>query len=288
MLVDSHCHLDKLKFRQNSDVRGSVKSPKKNRKSSPSECPENLHMALIDARARGVGGFLCIGTDTEGFGNVLSIAESSQDIWCSAGIHPLTETNQEGISETNLFDLASSSPKVVAVGECGLDYYYRQDRRQLQLELFEKHLRVAIAMKKPVIVHTREARDDTMRLLETYVNKGLTGVLHCFTESLDMALRAVNLGFYISFSGIITFNNADPLREVVRALPLNRMLVETDSPYLAPVPHRGKSNLPQWVVEVAETVACIKNCSSDEVAKATTDNFKQLFNVQLCTEDDPC
>ena len=257
-IIDSHCHLDRLNFERET---------------------ENLELSLAIARNRGVKGFLCVGTDLENFSQVKSIAELSEDIWCSAGIHPLTEMDAEDLQEDELQNMALSSPKVVAIGECGLDYYYKKDQHQNQKALFEKQLKVALAVKKPVIVHTREAREDTISILTQYCDKGLTGVLHCFTESLDMAQAALEMGFYISFSGVISFRNADVLRQVVQTTPLDRMLVETDSPYLAPVPHRGKSNQPQWVVEVAEWVAKVKGCTIEEVAQVTTENFFNLFNI---------
>jgi TatD DNase family protein len=278
-LIDSHCHLDKLEINSGLNCETTIHGSELSETDRTCTKPKSLEEALTTARLRGVAGFLCIAIDLENFEAVKAIAESSTDIWCSAGIHPLANMNASDLQEADLCAKVLSHPKVIAVGECGLDYHYQKDQRDNQLALFEKQLRVAVEVGKPVVVHTREAREDTMNLLEKYTDKGLTGVLHCFTESLAMAMTAVDLGLYISFSGIITFANAAPLRKVVEAVPLDRILVETDSPYLAPVPYRGKSNLPQWVVEVAKTVAVVKNCSLEEVAQVTTDNFTRLFKL---------
>ena len=258
-LIDSHCHLDRLDL---------------------SETNGDLSVALDQARELGVTGFLCVDIDLDNFKDVLEIAEAHADIWCSAGIHPLADLEATQLDAEHLSKLAQSSAKVIAIGECGLDYYYNPETAGNQRLLFETQLQVACALSKPVIVHTREAREDTLTLIRKYVPQGLKGVLHCFTESLEMAKAAVDLGFYISFSGIITFRNAESLREVVRQIPLDNILVETDSPYLAPVPYRGKSNQPKWVVEVAQCIADIKGMSFDEVCRATTENFERLFNLE--------
>ncbi|WP_020408828.1 TatD family hydrolase [Hahella ganghwensis] len=257
-LIDSHCHLDRIDL---TEAEGS------------------LETALDQARARGVSGFLCVDIDLDNFKDVLSIAEQHEDVWCSAGIHPLAKMKAEDLDSSHLKELALSSDKVIAVGECGLDYYYDAETAPNQKSLFEKQLAVACEVGKPVIVHTREAREDTLELIRRYTPKGLSGVLHCFTESLEMAEAAIDEGFYISFSGIITFRNAGPLRDVVRNMPLDRILVETDSPYLAPVPYRGKSNQPKWVVEVAQCVADLKGVSLEELSRVTTNNFRTLFNL---------
>ncbi|OZG73672.1 hydrolase TatD [Hahella sp. CCB-MM4] len=257
-LVDSHCHLDRIDL---SEVGGS------------------LDEALKEAREKGVTGFLCVDIDLDNFQDVLTIAEKYPDVWCSAGVHPLAKIAADQLDSDELKRLALSSDKVIAVGECGLDYYYDADTADNQRQIFEKQLKVACEIGKPVIVHTREAREDTLALLRKYVPQGLTGVLHCFTESLEMAEAAVDLGFYISFSGIITFRNAEPLREVVRRVPMDKILVETDSPYLAPVPYRGKSNQPKWVVEVAQWVADLKGIGFEQLGQATTENFRSLFKL---------
>ncbi len=262
-LIDSHCHLDRI------DLSGAGGS---------------LEIALEQARERGVTGFLCVDIDLDNFRDVLAIAEKFQDVWCSAGVHPLAKIEADQLNADELKQLALSSEKVIAVGECGLDYYYDPNTAANQKTIFEKQLKVACEVGKPVIVHTREAREDTLALIRKYVPQGLTGVLHCFTESLEMAEAAVELGFYISFSGIITFRNAELLREVVRQVPLDRILVETDSPYLAPVPYRGKSNQPKWVVEVAQCVADLKGVGLEQLGEITTANFKSLFNLPYLPE----
>lgn len=255
MYIDSHCHLDCLDL---APFGGQ------------------LDKALMQARERGVGGFLCVDIDLGNFDAVRGIAEQHADIWCSAGVHPNADFD-EPLSRETLRALAQSSTRVIAIGECGLDYYRGQETRELQIERFQTQLDVALELDLPVIVHTREAREDTLAMLRPFAASGGRGVLHCFTESLEMAQEAVDFGFYVSFSGIITFRNAQPLRDVVAALPLDRLLIETDSPYLAPVPHRGKSNHPAWVVDVAQCMADVRNLSVDAVADATRANFFNLF-----------
>ncbi len=256
MFIDSHCHLDRLDL-QPFDQR--------------------LDLALAAARARDVGGFLCVDIDLDNFSAVKRIAETCSDVWCSAGVHPNAETEQT-LDAGELTELALSSPRVVAIGECGLDYYRGAEHREAQQARFQTQLDVALDLKLPVIVHTREAREDTLMQLRPFAARGGRGVLHCFTESLDMALEAVDLGFMVSFSGVITFRNAQPLREVVAALPLGSLLIETDAPYLAPVPHRGRSNHPAWVVDVAHCVAEVRGLSPEAVGAATTTNFFRLFD----------
>jgi TatD DNase family protein len=170
---------------------------------------------------------------------------------------------------------------VVALGETGLDYFYQKDNIPLQQESFRQHIRIGRDLNKPVIVHTRDARDDTLAILREENAQDCGGVLHCFTEDLPTAKALLDLGFYISFSGIVTFRNAEPLREVARYVPLDRMLVETDSPYLAPVPHRGKENQPAYVRDVAEYLAVLKGVSLENLAQATTANFSRLFHIEL-------
>ncbi|MBK8972431.1 MAG: TatD family hydrolase [Hahellaceae bacterium] len=256
MYLDSHCHLDRLDL-------------------TPFD--HSLDKALQSARQNGVSGFLCVDIDLDNFAAVRQIAEAHPDIWCSAGVHPNAEFDTPLTAET-LKALALSSPKVVAIGECGLDYYRGLDDRLLQLERFQTQLDVAVELDLPVIIHTREAREDTLLHLRRFAAQGGRGVLHCFTESLEMAQEAIEFGFMVSFSGIITFRNAQPLRDVVKALPLESLLIETDSPYLAPVPHRGKSNHPGWVVDVAACMADVKQVPPERVAQQTQDNFFRLFS----------
>jgi TatD DNase family protein len=259
MLVDSHCHLDRLDL---TEHQGS------------------LDAALEAARARGVGHFLCIGVSAQNAAAVKSLAERYNDVDCSVGIHPLDLSP----GETPAMDWLLREldhPKVVAIGETGLDYHYEPEAAELQQASFRLHLQAAAQTGKPVIVHTRGARADTLALLRE-ASLPQAGVLHCFTEDWDMAKAALDLGFYISLSGIVTFRNADALRDVARQVPADRLLVETDSPYLAPIPHRGKPNLPQYVREVAEFLAMVRGESFEQLAEQTTANFKRLFPLAHC------
>lgn len=254
MLVDSHCHLDRLDL---------------------TACQGSLDAALDAARARGVGHFLCIGVSAENAAAVKAVTERYGDVDCSVGVHPLDlAPGAEPALDWLLQEL--NHPHVVAIGETGLDYHYEPEAAELQQDSFRLHLDAARITGKPVIVHTRAARADTLALLrEAALSQA--GVLHCFTEDWDMAKAALDLGFYISLSGIVTFRNADALRDVARQVPVDRLLVETDSPYLAPIPYRGKPNLPQYVREVAEFVAMLRGETYERLAEQTTANFKRLF-----------
>jgi len=257
MFVDSHCHLDRL----DPEKVGSIDK------------------VLDSARGRGVQGFLCIATHLNGFQDVKILADQYDDVYCSAGIHPLQD-NLTDINIERLLEQASDS-STVAVGETGLDYHYAKETRAAQLESFEKHIEVAKQVNKPLIIHTRSAVQDTLDML---VNKGaeqVGGVLHCFTESLEMAQKAIEMGFYISFSGILTFKTADSLRAIAKTLPLDRILIETDCPWLAPVPYRGKENQPAYVVEVAQIMADIHKVSISEIANKTTENFYKCFPLTV-------
>lgn len=254
MLIDSHCHLDRLDLAAHGG---------------------SLDTALDAARAAGVGHFLCIGVSADNAATVKSLAERYADVDCSVGVHPLDlQPGAEPALDWLLGELAH--PKVVAIGETGLDYHYEPESAALQQASFRLHLDAARITGKPVIVHTREARADTLALLREAALPQ-AGVLHCFTEDWEMAKAALDIGFYISLSGIVTFRNAEALREVARQVPADRLLVETDSPYLAPVPHRGKPNLPQYVREVAEYLAVLRGVSYETLAEQTSSNFKRLF-----------
>lgn len=254
MLVDSHCHLDRLDLAAHDG---------------------SLDAALAAARARGVQHFLCIGVSADNAGAVKALAERYADVDCSVGVHPLDlELGEAPALDWLLGEL--NHPHVVAIGETGLDYHYEPEAAELQQQSFRLHLEAAKITGKPVIVHTREARADTLALLrEAALSQA--GVLHCFTEDWEMAKAALDIGFYISLSGIVTFRNADALREVARKVPAERLLVETDAPYLAPIPHRGKPNLPQYVREVAEFLAMVRGERFEDLAAQTTANFKRLF-----------
>ena len=256
MLVDSHCHLDRIDL-------------------SPFD--GQMSIALDAAREAGVNQFLCVAIDKNNQKDVLELADSFADVYASVGIHPLNTKGQDADVDY-LVDTAAHS-KVIAIGETGLDYYYANETKQEQTDLFETHVAAAVKAQLPLIIHTRDAREDTLNILKAGKAEEVGGVLHCFTESLDMALQAIDMGFYISFSGILTFRNAEELRQTAKALPLDRILVETDSPYLTPVPFRGKPNSPRHVLDVARCLAEIKDVSLEQIASQTTQNFHRLFNL---------
>ena len=252
-MIDSHCHLDRLKLDQD----------------------ETLADALQQAEEQGVTGFLNVCIDLENYPDVIEIAESDPRIWASVGVHP-NEMEQNEPEREQLVQLARD-PKVVAIGETGLDYHYVSEGLERQRARFRTHIQAAKQAGLPLIVHTREAQEDTIATLQEQGAEQCGGVMHCFTESWEMAQQALDLGFYISFSGIITFNSAAALREVVKKVPEDRLLIETDSPYLAPVPYRGKPNQPAYLCEVAGAVAELRGWDLDEVDHRTTENFHQLF-----------
>jgi len=255
MLVDSHCHLDRLKL----DKYGG-----------------DLKLALAAAAEQGVEKMLCVGISLENREAVVAIAEEYDQVVASVGVHPL-DVEAGLASEQDLLDWAKH-PKVVAIGESGLDYYYSDQTKALQQESFGIHLRAASEAKLPVIVHTRDARQDTLDMIKEHGSEESAGVLHCFTESWEMARSAMDMNYYISLSGIVTFKNAKELQEVARKMPLDRLLVETDSPYLAPIPYRGKPNEPAYVKEVAQFVADLQGISYQALIEATGENFHRLFH----------
>jgi TatD DNase family protein len=249
-LVDSHCHLD-----------------------FP-ELAANLPGVLEDMDARGVTHALCVCVTLEDFPKVKALAEAHPNLFASVGTHP--DYEHHVVTRDALVELAAH-PKVVAVGETGLDYYRLEGDLEWQRERFRTHIRAAREAGKPLIIHTRSAAADTIRIMAEERAGEVGGVMHCFTETWETAEQAMALGFHISFSGIVTFKNAKALKEVARRVPLDRLLVETDSPYLAPVPHRGKVNRPGWVRYVAEEVARLRDAPFEEIAQATTANFFRLF-----------
>ncbi len=253
MLVDSHCHLD---F---PDYAGNVES------------------VMARARAAGVGCCLSIGTELARFPGVRAIAEKFPDVWCSVGVHP-HEAEKELLADAAPLLAETGHPKVVGIGETGLDYFYEHSPKAQQIENFRAHIAAARQSKLPLIVHTRDADDDTIAVLEQEMGKGtFTGLIHCFTGTQRLADAAMELGFAISVSGIATFKNSQALRDVIKSVPLDRLLVETDAPFLAPVPHRGKTNEPAYVVHTARMLAALKGVSEAELAAATTGNFFRLF-----------
>ncbi len=256
MLIDSHCHLDYLE-----DPRHGMR----------------VEDVLRRAAEAGVGHMLSVAVDRDNIPKVLAHAATYPQVSASVGIHPGSCADSPPVEESELLELAAA-PSVVAIGETGLDYHYGEQSAEIQRHSFAVHLRAASRAGLPVIVHTREAVDDTLRLMEEYADPRFAGVMHCFTESAAMALAAIDMNFFISFSGIVTFRNADALRDVVRAVPLDRLLVETDSPYLAPVPFRGRSNEPAFVARVAEVVAELKGVPVAALIEATGQNFQRLFS----------
>ena len=256
MLVDSHCHLDRLDL---------------------SDRDAGLDGILADARARGITQFLSVAVDLATSASLVELTERYDHVYSSVGVHPLQKIDQP-VPEVEQLVALARAPKVVAIGETGLDNFYSAESHQWQRDSFIRHLQASQQTGLPIIIHTRDAREETLELLRQYPLQA-AGVMHCFTETWEMAEAAIELGFYISFSGIVTFKSANELREVVSRVPLDRILVETDSPWLAPVPHRGKQNEPQYVREVAETVADLKGVSLEQLAEITTQNFHRLFRI---------
>jgi TatD DNase family protein len=255
MLVDSHCHLD-----------------------FP-ELAQDLDGVLARMRAAGVVHALCISVNLENWPRVRDLAAAHAQLHATVGVHPDEQSGAEP-TVAQLVAMAAS-PKMVAIGETGLDYYRQSGDTGWQRNRFRTHIRAAREAGKPLVIHTREASADTLRIMREERAAEVGGVMHCFTETVEVAAAAMDLGFYISFSGIVTFKNAEPLREVVRQVPLERLLVETDSPYLAPVPFRGKRNEPAFVRHVAEHVSTLKSISLDDLEGTTSANFCRLFNVSL-------
>lgn len=257
MLVDSHCHLD-----------------------FP-ELAAALPQLVERMQQAGVGAALCAGVTLERFPAVIEIAHRYPNIYAAVGVHPDTRDGAEADVET-LVRLAND-PKVVAIGETGLDYYRLEGDLEWQRQRFRVHIEAARQCRKPLIIHTRAAKADTLRIVEETGAGEVGGVFHCFTEDRETAWKAVEMGFYVSFSGIVTFKNATSLKEVAAELPLDRILIETDAPYLAPVPHRGKTNEPSFVRHVANEIAALRGISLEAVAEATTENFRRLFGVSVST-----
>ena len=251
MLVDSHCHLN-----------------------FP-ELIENIQSLRLNMQEAQVGHALCVSVTLDKFPEVLGLAERFDNFYASVGVHP----DYEDIEEPTVEQLVSLAqhPKIVAIGETGLDYFRLTGDLEWQRMRFRTHIRAAIQCAKPLIIHTRSAAEDTLRIMREEGAKQVGGVMHCFTESLDVALAAIEMGFYISFSGIVTFKNAAQLKAVAQAIPLDKILVETDSPYLAPMPFRGKTNQPAYVKYVAQEIANLRGISLDAVTQATTNNFFTLF-----------
>jgi TatD DNase family protein len=252
-LIDSHCHLN---------YEGLV---------------ERQAEVLENARERGVTGFLNISTRQREWGDIVSVAEREPDVWASVGVHPHEADAHPDLGAAALVE-AADHPRVIAIGECGLDYYYDKSDRAAQRERFQAHIEAARQTGLPLVIHTREAEADTAEILEAATKDGgVTGVLHCFTGSAELARKGLDLGFYVSLSGIVTFKNAADLQATAKWLPTDQMLVETDSPFLAPVPHRGQKCEPAFVADTAAFVAQLRGEEPEQLAEATTANFFKLF-----------
>ncbi|MES2137624.1 MAG: TatD family hydrolase [Pseudomonadota bacterium] len=233
---------------------------------------------IDNARKRGVAGFLNISTRKSEWAEIVALAEREADVWASVGVHPHEADNHPDLGAAALVE-AADHPRVIAIGECGLDYYYDKSDRAAQRERFEAHIDAARLTGLPLVVHTRDAEQDTAEILSSAVREGgVTGVLHCFTGSAELAREGLDLGFYVSLSGIVTFKNAQDLQETAKWLPADQMLVETDSPFLAPVPHRGQKCEPAFVADTALFVAGLRGEEPEALAQATTANFFKLFN----------
>lgn len=255
MFIDSHCHLN-----------------------FP-ELADNLDDVLVKMSLNGVTHALCVSVELQKLPQILQLVEAHENLYASVGVHPDYELENEP-SQAELVRLAQH-PKVIAIGETGLDYYRLQGDLDWQRERFRIHIRAARECGKPLIIHTRSAAADTLRLMHEEDAKQVGGVMHCFTETLEVAEAAIEMGFYISFSGIVTFKNAVQIKQVAASIPLEKILIETDSPYLAPVPFRGKLNQPAYVKHVAEEIAKLRDISLEEVGRVTSDNFMRLFIVDL-------
>jgi TatD DNase family protein len=235
---------------------------------------------LAAARAAGVRGFVVPATRLDDASQAVAIAQQHNDVWAAVGFHPHDAKHCDDAAFAEIERLARE-PRVVAIGECGLDYHYDYSPRETQRAVFERHLALAASLDKPIIVHNRESTEDMVETLTRATTNGVRGILHSYTESLDIARRLVDLGYFISFSGIVTFKSAEALRDAARGLPHDRVLIETDTPYLAPVPYRGRDNEPAYVVAIAELLAKLWGVSVDHVAEVTTANFERAFSVTL-------
>ena len=253
MIIDTHCHLDFKEFN------------------------EDFNDVLLNAKNNNISGMQTICTKIDEFPKILDIAKKHSNIWCSVGTHPHNAESEKHISQDTIKKLCDND-KVIGIGETGLDYYYENSNKEDQINSFLKHIEIAKITSIPLIIHARDADDDIIEILTTEYNKSpFTGVIHCFTSSYKLAEAALSIGFYISFSGIITFKNAEEIRNSCKKIPIERILVETDAPFLAPVPYRGKRNEPSYITETIKKVAEIKELTVEEVTNITTNNFFDLF-----------
>jgi TatD DNase family protein len=259
MLVDSHCHLNLLNL---------------------AEFDDNLGTVIKRAHDRQVGHFLCVCVDLDDYPLLCRIADTYPTVSISVGSHPTNVANLL-VDAQHLVTLATTHPACIAIGETGLDYYHVLNSvdQKIQQQLFREHINASIVSKKPLIIHTRQAPADTLRIMNEENASNVGGVMHCFSENWDVARQAIAMNFYISFSGIVTFKNANLLQEVAKKVPLDRLLIETDAPYLAPTPYRGKQNQPAFLTQVALTISQLKGIDYETIAHHTTENFKRCFNL---------
>jgi len=256
MFIDSHCHLDLI---------------------DPDQNGENLPELLNSARDNHVDAMLCVSVSLQRFPTMLSLIEPYAHVYASVGVHPTQECEKE--PEIAELVALADNPKIVAIGETGLDYFHCKGDMEWQHERFRRHIEASKITGKPLIIHTREAKSETIKLMQDENAQDAGGVMHCFVEDWETAKAAMDMGFYISFSGIVTFKSAKDLKEIAKKVSLDRLLIETDSPYLAPVPKRGKTNQPAYVKHVAEYIAQLREMSTEEIARISTDNFYTLFST---------
>ena len=258
-IIDSHCHLDFL-----DEDRGAI---------------------IKRAEEVGVENMVTIGTSLKTAKKIIEIAEENTNVWCTVGIHPHESEKELSPENPQKLEILSSHPKVIGLGETGLDFYYNNSNKEAQIKSFKHHIKVARKTGLPIVVHTRSADKETASLLKEASKDGkISGLIHCFSASRKLAESALEIGFYISIAGIVTFKNADSLREVVKDIPNERLLVETDSPYLAPAPMRGKKNEPSFLIHTVNKIATLKNISPQKVAEITTNNFFELFQKAKGTQ----
>jgi TatD DNase family protein len=253
-LIDTHCHLDFPDFKEQRDD------------------------VVMRARAAGVKRMITICTHASRFTGVKEVAETYDDVFWSLGVHPHHSGEDGELVETDWLVENSTHPKLVGLGETGLDYYYNNSPKDLQQESFRRHIRASLATDLPLIVHTRDADEDTFEILKAEGQGKLRGLLHCFSSGAKLAQQAIEMGFYLSLSGIVTFKKSQDLRDIVKNIPLDKILVETDAPFLAPMPHRGRTNEPAYVVHTAATIAEVKGVSLEELGRITTENALRVFN----------
>jgi len=264
MFIDSHCHLDLI---------------------DPDRNGENLTDLLDSARDNQVDAMLCVSVSLEKFPRMLSLVEPHSHVFASVGVHPAHDLEVEDEPTVKQLVELADNPKIIAIGETGLDYFHCEGDMEWQHERFRRHIEASKITGKPLIIHTRDAKTETIKLMQKENAQDAGGVMHCFVEDWETAKAAMDMGFYISFSGIVTFKNAKDLKEIAKQVPLDRLLIETDSPYLAPAPNRGKTNQPAYVKYVAEYIAQLRDTSTEEIARISSENFYTLFSAATCSDN---